>query len=80
MSREGQAKVKARSMRGQGKVKAWSRQGQGNASTTSTATTTTMGFDTIEINLVFIHFWGTHCILLLQQGTSSQWVHKMNCQ
>ena len=49
MSREEQGKVKVRSMRVQGKVKVRSRQRKHNLNSNNNL----MGFDTIEINLVF---------------------------
>ena len=49
MSREEQGKAKARSMRVQGKVKVRSRQRKHNLNSNNNL----MGFDTIEINLVF---------------------------
>ena len=49
-SRRGSGKLKARSRRGQGKVK---RQGQGKIKQNNHSHNyNTMGFDTIEINLV----------------------------
>ena len=50
MSREGQGKAKARSRRGQGKDKVRSRQSKHNLNRNYNL----MGFDTIEINLVFL--------------------------
>ena len=52
-SRQGQGKAKARSMRVQGKVKVRSRQRKHNLNSNNNL----MGFDTIEINLVFFTFW-----------------------
>ena len=49
MSRKGQGKVKARSKRGQDKVKVRSRQRKHNLKCNYNL----MGFDTIEINLVY---------------------------
>ena len=51
-SRQGQGKAKARSMRVQGKVKVRSRQRKHNLNSNNNL----MGFDTIEINLVFKSF------------------------
>ena len=53
MLREGQGKAKAKSSRGQGKVKVKSRQHNHNLNCKYNL----MGFDTIEINLVFLSFW-----------------------
>ena len=50
MSRKGQGKAKARSMRGQGKVKVWSKQRKHNLNSNNNL----RGFDTIEINLVIL--------------------------
>ena len=52
MSREGQGKAKARSIRGQGKVKVKSRQHNHNLNRKYNL----MGFDTIEINLVYLFY------------------------
>ena len=49
MSREEQGKAKVRSMQVQGKVKVRSRQRKHNLNSNNNL----MGFDTIEINLVF---------------------------
>ena len=51
-SRQGQGKAKARSMRVQGKVKVRSRQCKHNLNSINNL----MGFDTIEINLVWSKF------------------------
>ena len=50
MSRENQGKAKVRPMRVQGKVKVRSRQCKHNLNSNNNL----MGFDTIEINLVYI--------------------------
>ena len=60
-SKQGQGKVRARSGQGQGKIRARSRKGQGKVKVKSrqhnhnlNLNYNLMGFDTIEINLVFI--------------------------
>ena len=56
----GQGKAKARSRRGQSKVEVRSRHRKHNLNPNRNYNL--MGFDTIEINLVLIHFLLTFCI------------------